>query len=158
VIAGPVRISSSKLTDDQGLIAAALGGFLAVAATIGRIVLDGPRPLLLWAGLLLPVAFLGAAAVLERRTGTTCRFTLRTTTGATVPYTLRGRIPPEALRTGDLVRVVTGRAGAVRAAEVLATMNGLVIRRVAARAGVAPAWWAAAAQAVLTVGIAIGAR
>jgi hypothetical protein len=65
--------------------------------------------------------------------GGALRFPVRPVTGPTVVYVLSGRHVPDALRHGDLVRVVGGRPGldgsvAAASVEVLATLNGPVVR------------------------------
>ena len=66
--------------------------------------------------------------------GGALRFPVRPVAGPTVVYVLSGRQFPDALRHGDLVRVVAGQPypdGTVPATsvEVLASLNGPVTRR-----------------------------
>jgi hypothetical protein len=66
--------------------------------------------------------------------GGALRFPVRPVAGPTVVYVLSGPHSPDALRHGDLVRVVGDRPspdGTVPATsiEVLATLNGPVVRR-----------------------------
>jgi hypothetical protein len=73
---------------------------------------------------------------------------------------LRGPLEAGELNTGDLVRLVPGRGDAVRAIEVLAALDGPVIRRVAARPALPPvrvlAFILAAALAATTAAILLG--
>lgn len=66
--------------------------------------------------------------------GDALRFPVRPVTGPTVVYVLAGSHLPGALRHGDLVRVVGDRPGPdgivpAASVEVLATLNGPVVRR-----------------------------
>jgi hypothetical protein len=143
VIAGPVQSSAVPATAHTmpGLVAVIITAVIALAATAGRALAGGlPHPLLV-AGLLAPPLLVAAVAVAARAgggAGSTRRFTLRPATGPATHHTLRVAHSGETLNRGDLVRLVSGRRG-LRAVEVLTTLNGPVIRRVAAAPAVPPA-------------------
>jgi hypothetical protein len=66
--------------------------------------------------------------------GGALRFPVRPVAGPTIVYVLPGRHFPDDLRHGDLVRVVGGLpdphgAALATSVEVLATLNGPVVRR-----------------------------
>jgi hypothetical protein len=143
VIAGPVQSSAVPATAHTmpGLVAVVIAAVIALAAVAGRALAGGlPQPLLI-AGLLAPPLLVAAVAVAARASGgagSTRRFTLRPATGPATHHTLRAARSGDALNQGDLVRLVPGRTG-LRAVEVLATLNGPVLRRVAATPSVPPA-------------------
>jgi hypothetical protein len=140
LIAGPVHAGLEPMVarSAPGLAAVAVAAIVTIAGAAGRMLTDGPDPALLALGLAMPLSFLAAIGLAEwwtRRagTGTILRFTVRATTATSTSYTLRGQLPAGGLQTGDLVRVVPGRRGTVRAVDVLATLNGPVLRRLAGR-------------------------
>jgi hypothetical protein len=84
----------------------------------------------------VPRTFPNRLARLVRRPGsvTVRRFTVRPATGPSTTYVLEGDLPADALRTGDLVRVVRGRRRhdgdpVARTVQILATLNGPVVRQ-----------------------------
>ncbi|MEU7796761.1 hypothetical protein AB0B11_25370 [Micromonospora tulbaghiae] len=114
----------------------------AVRATLGT--LDG---VIVAAGLLVPIALAtagqGAARLSRRHAGGTPdgdvpvqRFRIRSSDGATHSYALEGSVPDDALRAGDIVRAGRRRRAdvtVVRELDVLATLEGPVIRHVRGR-------------------------
>jgi hypothetical protein len=145
LVAGPVQVGlePAAARSAPGLAAVAVTAVVTIAGAAGRMLLDGPSLVLLTLGLAMPVLFLAAVGIAEwwtRRSGagTVLRFTLRATTATSTSYTLRGNLPAGGLQTGDLVRVLPGRRGSVRAVEVLATLNGPVLRRLAGRPALPP--------------------
>jgi len=133
-----------------------------VAATGFRALASGVGSTEILLGVVLPILVVAAITLLRHRTAKTPatavrHFTLRTTSGESVPYSLRDGQPIDALRTGDLVRVVPGRRGTARAIEVLVGLNGPVVRRLENRLTPALPEWAgfAAAAALVTTGVAV---
>ncbi|MET7467279.1 hypothetical protein ACFYON_04945 [Micromonospora sp. NPDC005686] len=116
----------------------------AVRAALGT--LDGGVAA---AGLLVPLALAAAgqvAARLSRRYArgrqdgdvTVRRFRIRVPDGGTHWYALEGGVPDEALHAGDIVRARRRRradVAVVRELDVLATLEGPVIRHVRGRPG-----------------------
>ena len=162
LIAGPLRVTLApeSARRSPGLVAVVVTAPVTLAAAAGRLLTAGPRPALIVLGVLMPLAFVTIVGLTRRRGAEVIyRFTLRSTTAQSRPYTLRGVLPVDALETGDLVRVVPGRRDA-RLVEVLATLHGPVVRRLAGRPAVPPAQWIGLAMAAVllatTVGVMVG--
>ncbi|GAA0452294.1 hypothetical protein Ade02nite_00210 [Paractinoplanes deccanensis] len=151
LVAGPVAVTRAGAPPLRTPVvtAVAASAALAMAATGVRAVLGDP-PLLL--GLALPPVLLVAVIVAQLlgRAGER-RFTVRTTAGRSVDYTLSDDGPADALRHNDIVRVTTGRDGGVRTVEVLAGLNGPAVRRLTARPALGPVAWLGYAAAALLV-------
>ncbi|MCU7722663.1 hypothetical protein ODJ79_02950 [Actinoplanes sp. KI2] len=145
LIAGPVRSAREPLPGraEPGLVAVAVTAVLTLAGTIGHLLSDRAHPVVLLAGVAMPLAFLAAAVLLDRwdrrAAATVHHFTLRANDATTRPYRLHGSLPAGALTSGDLVRLTPGRGNAVRAIEVLAALDGPVVRRLTGRPAVPPA-------------------
>jgi hypothetical protein len=146
VIDGPVRSSAVPATAHTmpGLVAVTIAAVIALAAVAGRALAgDLPRPLLI-VGLVVPPLLIVAAALATRAgggAGAIRRFRLRPATGPATDHTLHTTRAGEALNPGDLVRLVPGRRGP-RAVEVVASLDGPMIRRLEAAPAVPPAQWA----------------
>jgi hypothetical protein len=115
---------------------------LTLSGTIGHLLSGHAHPLLLLVGVAMPLTFLAVAVVLDRwdrrAAETVHHFQLRAGDATTRPYRLHGPLPTGVLNTGDLVRLAPGRGNAVRAIEVLAALDGPVVRRLTGRAMVPP--------------------
>jgi hypothetical protein len=161
VITGPVRINRPTYSRKSvpGLLAVCAAALISIAALAGRALTGGMGVVAFLLGLLLPIVCVAAVVAGHRYTRSTggrdavWSFGIRTAEGATVPVSLRTDAPRDAFRTGDLVRLDTGRRGSVRAVEVLHTLNGAPVRRVEAHAALSPIQWVgfALAAALLVV-------
>ena len=148
VIAGPVELAAGKHSRrPAGLIAVAGAAAVTMATVAGWSLFgDGGRATLI-AGLVGPLLAVAAVAVawllgLRRGVDKVRRFTLRAGTATSTAYELHDDAPREALRTGDIVRVVPGRGGSVRAVEILASLSGPVVGYLGRRPLVPPVDWA----------------
>lgn len=166
VVAGPVRITAATVPSGSapGLVAVSAAALICVAAWIGRALTGEVGAGLLVAGVVGPPALVAVVAVAHRRfpaaggADTVWEFTVRAVGGARVPVVLRTAAPRGSLKSRDPVRLVparSGRRGAVRAVEVLATPDGPVLRRIVASPALPPVQWAglllAAVLLVVTV-------
>ncbi len=164
LIAGPVRMTKPTLSEKSspGLVAVAIAAGLTLVATGGRALTGGVGLGLLLAGIVLPLVLVAAVAVIRHRAarspassgGSVRHFTVRTTAGLSVPGIVRDGQPADALRTHDLVRLVKGRRGRIRAVEVLAGLNGPVVRRLVDRPALGAAEWAGFASAAVLLAVA----
>ncbi|MFG1713405.1 hypothetical protein [Micromonospora sp. NPDC049203] len=151
VLLGPVQ-PDVETRRFRGAIVLSCAAVLTIVLTAVRAALGTLDGVIVAAGLLVPLALAAAglaAARLSRRYArgrqdgdvTVRRFRIRSPDGGTHWYALQGSVPDEALRAGDIVRARRGRRGrradvaVVRELDVLATLEGPVIRHVRGRAG-----------------------
>jgi hypothetical protein len=155
LITGPV--SYTRVTQDHrpgiGVVAVAMSAVIAAAALVATALAGRAGTGLLVVGTVLIVVCAGAVAVANRLAirggmGSECRFVLRAETGRSTAWSLHGAPQTGVLHTGDLVRIVPGAKGKARAVEVLAGMDGPVLRRLEGRGLLAPLQWAGLAVAV----------
>ncbi|MDI6097131.1 hypothetical protein QLQ12_00725 [Actinoplanes sp. NEAU-A12] len=158
MITGSVRITAAALPSRSvpGLLAVSAAALISIAAIVGRSLSGGVGTGLLLVGLLVPLLVVAAVVAAQRwvpagaGSNAVWEFTVRAASGSTVHVVLRTDAPRDSLRSGDLVRLTpsrsgslaraaTGRGGSVRAVEVLAALDGPVIRRVTATAALPPA-------------------
>ncbi len=126
-----------------GLPILAASAVVTVAAVAGRTLTGRISGGVLAAGVLGPALLVGAAWLVRRvvdpggRRSVAWRFRVQPATGMGRTYLLEGDLPPGALRTGDLVRVNESRTRdsdiVARSVDVLATLDGPVIRAVVGR-------------------------
>jgi hypothetical protein len=149
VVAGPVRVTAATVPSGSapGLVAVAAAALICVAAWTGRALTGEVGAGLLTAGIVLPLALVAGVAVAHRRfpasggADAVWEFTVRVAGGVRVPVSLRTGAPRGSLGPRDPVRLVparSGRRGAVRAVEVLATPDGPVLRRIVASPALSP--------------------
>lgn len=123
-------------------MAVAVTSTLTVAGTAGRLLSGHAHLGLLMAGVVLPLAVLAGAVALhrwDRRAAETVHhITVRATDATSRAYRWRGPLRPGTLNRGDLVRLVPGRGDTVRVVEVLAALDGPVLRRLTGRPEVPP--------------------
>jgi hypothetical protein len=149
LVAGPVHVDRPEWTvaSSPGLVAAAVAALLAMLAVLVRAAFGDMDGVLLLVGLVGPVVVVAICAGTQWRSlrngsDALLRFTVRMSTRRSVSHDLRSDLSRQTLVTGDIVRVVTGPRGAVRAVEVLATLDGPVLRRLERRPVMTPVQWA----------------
>jgi hypothetical protein len=150
VVAGEIARTTARLSL-PGLPILAAAATVTVAAVASRALTGRISGGVLAAGMLGPVLLVGAAWLARRvvdpgdRRSVAWRFRVQPATGMGRTYLLEGDVPPGALRTGDLVRVNEGRTRVsdsgpetvARSVDVLATLDGPVIRAVVGRRALA---------------------
>jgi hypothetical protein len=149
VVAGQVRITAATVPSGSapGLVAVSAAALICIAAWTGRALTGAVGAGALTAAIVVPLVLVAVVAVAHRRFPATggadavWEFTVRTAEGAPVPVSLRTGAPRDSLRPRDPVRLVparSGRRGAVRVVEVLATPEGPVLHRIVADPTLSP--------------------
>jgi hypothetical protein len=165
VLAGLAEQNRSRRSY-PGFVVLIVAAVLVVATVLGRSLVGGVPVALV----IVPIALVAAVALAQRLTrgGTDLsvpvhNFRLQPTDGRTGYFIIDGEIDPNSLKSGDLVRVHgrgerDGRTVA-RSVDILATLNGPVVRQVTGREPTAVfaarvLSWISIALAVLLVALA----
>jgi hypothetical protein len=163
VVAGPIEVTTAGRSF-PGFAILAAAAVVTVAAMAGQTLIGRVGGAKSTAGVLGPVLLVVLVWLARRLIGrgadpsvSVRRFRVQPVSGRTTSYILEGEVPPDALRTGDLVRVHGRRVRdghvVARSIDVLATLGGPAVRAVVGRPStvILAAQWLSQLSIVLAV-------